>query len=163
MHLVVVSGPSGSGKSTVGRRAAALADAAFFEGDDFHDAAARRLIASGRGLTNDQRAPWLDRIGAAVRAADAPRGVLACSALDDEVRARLTAAAGCATDFVLLAVPRAELARRLAARTGHFAGPSLLDGQLAALDAAGLPRLDGTLPPDALAAAVAARFSEQHG
>lgn len=36
--------------------------------------------------------------------------------------------------FLLLDVPQAKLAQRLAARTGHYAGPTLLASQLATLE-----------------------------
>ena len=157
-RLVVVAGPSGSGKSTVARAAAALADAAFVEADDYHSDAARAAMAAGRGLTDAERAPWIARVGAAVRAAPSPRVVLACSALNPSVRRGLTQAAGCAPVFVMLDVPRAELARRLVAREGHFAGPDLLNSQLSALDAAGAETLDASQPVAALAKAIAARF-----
>ena len=158
MRVGVVMGPSGCGKSTVGRLAAELADAAFFEGDDYHTDAARAAMAAGRALTDADRAPWIDRIGAAVTASAAERAVLACSALSPFVRTRLRAALRVRPAFFLLDVPPDVLARRLAERPGHYAGPSLLGSQLAALEASGTVRLDGLRAPRDLAGEVARGF-----
>ena len=158
-RIVVVCGPSGSGKSTVGRAGAALAGAAFVEADDHHSGEARARMAAGIGLTDAERAPWLDRVAAAVRALSAPRVVVACSALNEAVRARLDAGLPSAPTYLLLDAPPDELARRLASRAGHFAGESLLSSQLEALRPEGVERLDATKPPAELAAAVAARLT----
>ena len=158
-RVVVVMGPSGCGKSTIGSRAAALAGAAFVEADDHHDADARARMARGEALTDEDRMPWLGRVAAAANAA-APPVVIACSALNERVRTVLSAQLAGTARFALLDVPAGVLARRLAARTDHFAGPSLLASQLAALRASGAERLNGTLPPETLAARVAAMLAE---
>ncbi|MEO6362951.1 MAG: gluconokinase, GntK/IdnK-type, partial [Caldimonas sp.] len=92
---VVVMGVSGSGKSTV---AASLADAlgiGFVDGDGLHAPASVEKMRSGTPLTDADRWPWLDRIGAIL--ADrrgGPQGVaVACSALRRGYRDRLRAAA----------------------------------------------------------------------
>jgi gluconokinase len=60
--------------------------------------------------------------------------VITCSALKRAYRDRLRRPE---VLFVYLAVPRAELERRLSARLGHFMPASLLDSQLAALEPPG--------------------------
>lgn len=156
MSLVVLGGPSGSGKSTVGRAAAALAGAAFVEADDYHDEVARARMARGSGLTDAERMPWLDRVADAANACATPHVVVACSALNDAVRARLRERLTRMPTFVMLDVPRSELATRLEERLGHFAGPALLESQLASVQPTGAVRLDGTKPADVLAAEVTA-------
>ena len=156
---VVVMGPSGCGKSTIGRLAAERAGAAFFEADDYHTGAARASMAAGLGLTDDDRRPWIARIGIAVTEAAPPQAVLACSALNVRIREWLSEALPGPTRFALLDVPSDELARRLGTRSGHYAGPSLLPSQLAGLEPSGAVRLDGTRPPEALAAEVARLFA----
>ena len=145
-RAVLLMGVSGSGKTTVGRAVADAHGWAFADADAYHDPAALDKMARGHGLTDADRAPWLARLRALLdaRLAHGPPTVLACSAL----RRRYRAALGADRDAVLtvwLDVPRAELARRLAARRGHVAGPDLLPSQLGTLEPpAGALRLDGT-------------------
>ncbi|MFS0773448.1 gluconokinase [Sphingomonas sp. 1P08PE] len=149
-------GVSGSGKSTLGIRLADAFHCPFLEGDDFHDAAAVEKMRSGEPLTDDDRWPWLDRLGRAlaVAAQEHGRAVAACSALRRVYRERLEAAVGGATRFVLLDNDRDVLARRMAARPGHYMPASLVDSQLATLERpeADEPAitLDSNAPPDRL-------------
>ena len=151
----MVGGPSGAGKSTVGRAAAQVAGAAFVEADDYHDSAARERMRHGSGLSDAERMPWLDRVADAVNACATGHVVLACSALNEAVRDRLRERLTRTPRFVMLDVPPDALAVRLMARPRHFAGPSLLSSQLASMELGAVMRLDGTLPPAALAAQVA--------
>lgn len=154
---VVVCGVSGSGKTTVAAAAAALAGVASLDADDLHPPANVAAMAAGIALTDADREPWLDAVGAALR--DAAPCVMACSALRGAYRARLRRDAPAAR-FVLLDVPVRELERRIRARPDHFMPASLLDSQLATLEhpdpAEGVVVLDGTRPVAELAAAVAA-------
>ena len=162
--IIVVCGVAGSGKTTVGRRAADRLGVPFADADAFHSAEARRSMAAGRALTGADRAPWLARLAAHLSAwHDAGSGgVLACSALRAAYRDRLTADAlaggASAVRFVRLTAPIGVLRRRLAARTGHFFPPALLESPIAALDAApGIPRIDtGALGIEAAAERVVA-------
>ena len=127
-------GPSGAGKSTVGR---ALADALgweFLEGDDFHPQANIEKMQRGQPLDDRDRAPWLTRLQAEIRARlDAnTNAVLACSALKRAYQRQLVV-----DDRVRLVNLQASpelLAERLAARHGHFMPPSLLKSQLQTLE-----------------------------
>lgn len=154
---VVVCGVSGSGKTTVAAAAAALAGVACLDADDLHPPANVAAMAAGIALTDADREPWLDAVGAALR--DAAPCVMACSALRGAYRARLRRDAPAAR-FVLLDVPVRELERRIRARSDHFMPASLLASQLATLErpdpAEGVVVLDGTRPVAELAAAVAA-------
>jgi gluconokinase len=131
--LVVVMGVSGSGKSTVGRLLAAELEVPFVDGDDEHTPEAKARMAKGIPLDDVWRAPWLDRLDAILRAHEQVGLVLACSALTRAYRRRLTRGVR-RVAFVALVVPREVLAARLATRHGHFAGPALLDSQLATLE-----------------------------
>lgn len=146
-RVVIIVGVAGSGKTTVSR---ALADSlgwAFEDADDYHSVQALATMARGVGLTDADRAPWLDRLASLVeqRAEHGPPTVLACSAL--KARYRKTLANGRAdVAFAWLDVPRAELAHRLASRAGHIAGPDLLPSQLEAFQPpTEAARLDGAL------------------
>lgn len=159
----IVMGPSGCGKSTVGRLLADRLGAGFVEADDHHTDAARARMRAGRPLTDEERMPWIARVAAAARADPHPRVVIACSALSTIVRDALREGLRMPSRAFLLDVPAPILVRRLATRTGHFAGPSLLSSQLAALDPAGIEIVDGTPPPDAVALDLAARLGVGQG
>src|SRR5688572_12341973 len=115
-------GVSGSGKSTLGAVLARALDCPFLDGDDFHDAAAVLTMSAGRPLADDDRWPWLDRLGRAIGGALARDGsaVAACSALRRSYRDRLRAAIPGPTRFILLDPAPDELQRRLDHRTGHY-------------------------------------------
>ena len=153
---VIVMGVSGSGKSTLGTMLAARLGCPFLEGDLFHDAAAIAKMRAGHPLTDEDRWPWLDRLGAAIGQAVTADGVCvaACSALKRSYRDRLMQAIGTRMRFVLLDVRRDELLRRLTNRPGHYMPPSLLESQLATLerptDAEPMLTIDAALPVERL-------------
>jgi gluconokinase len=133
---IVVMGVSGSGKTTIGIAIAKAMAIAFFDGDDLHSPAARAKMASGTPLTDEDRAPWLDRIGR-VLADDAahPDGVIvACSALRRAYRDRLRAIVGPSLRFIFLKGDKALMRERVAGRKGHYMPASLIDSQFAALE-----------------------------
>ena len=134
-QIVVVFGVAASGKTTLGKALAEQLDCAFEDGDDLHPAANIRKMRAGEPLTDDDRAPWLDRVAGwiAERAAAGERGVIACSALKHAYRDRLREGYDKAA-FVLLAPNQAVLRRRIGARKGHFMPPSLLTSQLRTLE-----------------------------
>jgi len=129
---VVVMGVSGSGKTTVGRRLAEAMGAQFIDGDDLHSDEARARMAGGGALTDEDRWPWLDRIGA--KLAEGERTIVACSALRRAYRDRLRAAAGPKLRFVYLEATPEEMRARVAGRVGHYMPASLVDSQFAALE-----------------------------
>jgi gluconokinase len=133
---IIAMGVSGCGKSTLVAHLAVHLGAPAFEGDDFHSAASVAKMRAGQALDDADRWPWLDRLGAAIGGAVREQGiaVAACSALKRSYRERLERAAGVPLAFVLLEGERAEIAPHLAARSGHYMAPSLLDSQLATLE-----------------------------
>jgi gluconokinase len=130
---IVLMGMAGSGKSVVGAALAARLGVPFRDADEFHSAANVAKMSSGVPLDDNDRWPWLDAIGAAIR--DTPGGVVvACSALKRAYRDRIIAVAERAVMFVYLDGDRATLAKRLGGRRGHFMPASLLDSQIATLE-----------------------------
>jgi gluconokinase len=93
-------------------------------------------MTSGTGLTDADRMPWLDRIGATLADADIhPAGVIvACSALKRLYRQRLRGLVGAGLRFVYLDGDASLMHARVAARAGHFMPASLVDSQFAALE-----------------------------
>ncbi|MFB9950234.1 gluconokinase [Rhizobium puerariae] len=133
---IVVMGVSGSGKTSVGELLAGRLGCAFVEGDQLHPAANVAKMEKGIPLTDDDRWPWLDLIGAELAGArERNEGiVLSCSALKKAYRDRLRQASAGTLYFVFLTGDRKVLEERMGARTGHFMPASLLQSQLATLE-----------------------------
>jgi len=134
---IIVMGVSGCGKSTLGALLAEALDCAFLEGDAYHSPEAVAKMRAGHALTDEDRWPWLDRLGRAADEAVCENGrvIVACSALRLVYRDRLRAAIEAGARFVLLEASRDDLFTRLENRPGHYMPASLLDSQLATLEA----------------------------
>lgn len=158
---VVVMGVTGVGKTTVGQLIALRLGARFVDADAFHPPANVAKMRAGIPLDDDDRRPWLAALNALLR--DAARRdesvVLACSALKSAYREQLREGIP-ALRFVHLAGTHELIAHRLAARSGHYMNPALLDSQFATLE-----RPDDALnfdvgpPPEELADAVYAELA----
>ncbi len=153
----VVMGVSGSGKSVVGQRLADELGVPFLEGDRFHCAANVAKMAAGTALTDADREDWLLALQAEIRAARAAGHgvVLSCSALKRRYRDVLRAGDP-ELKFAHLRGEPALISARMQGRSGHYMPVSLLDSQLAALEAlqadeAGI-ELDIRQPPEQLIA-----------
>ncbi|MBX4929992.1 gluconokinase [Rhizobium binae] len=135
-HAIIVMGVSGCGKSSVGEKLAAALHLAFIEGDALHPAANVEKMSKGIPLTDEDRMPWLDRIGEDIKASlEKGEGIIvSCSALKRTYRDRLRAAAGGNLFFVYLEGSKALLTKRMGERKGHFMPVSLLESQLATLE-----------------------------
>ena len=132
----VVMGVSACGKSTVGRSLAQARAATYLDGDDFHPPENVARMAAGHALTDADRQGWLAALSERLALASAAGEgvVLSCSALKRHYRDVLR---GGAPGLVLVYLHgnRELLAARIAARTDHYMPPSLLDSQLATLEA----------------------------
>lgn len=135
---VVVMGVSASGKSTVAAVVAQRLGWAHIDADDFHPQANIDKMHAGTPLTDDDRAPWLDRMRDELdrRVAAGEPVVLSCSALKRKYRDVLRNSAA-RVDFVHLRASRELLVARLDEREGHFFPEDLVDSQLAALEIPG--------------------------
>jgi gluconokinase len=133
MERFVIMGVSGCGKSSIGAMFASAIGGKFIDGDDLHPAANRAKMASGHPLTDEDRAPWLVKVGQSLCGGTGTI-IIGCSALKRHYRDLIRAEAGQPVMFLHLAGSRKVLAKRMVARTGHFMPPSLLDSQLAALE-----------------------------
>ena len=156
---IVVMGVSGSGKTTVASRLAARLDRQFAEGDAFHPAANVEKMRQGIPLTDEDRWPWLDAIAAwldAQRAAGKPC-VITCSALKRAYRERL-AHGHHDVRFVYLKAEYSLVARRMAARKGHYMPMALLQSQFDALEEPGPEENPLTVPIEATPDEIVARI-----
>ena len=133
--IVVVMGVSGVGKTTLGRALADRLGWEFLDGDDYHPPANVAKMAAGTPLTDEDRAPWLDRLNAllAERGARGESAVLACSALKARYRERLMRGLA-ACSLVYLHAPIEVIRSRLEARRHRYMPASLLESQFAALE-----------------------------
>src|SRR5215468_9156235 len=138
--VLVVMGVSGSGKSTIASMLAHRLHWTYEDADWFHPKSNIEKMHRGEPLTDEDRWAWLDAIAVWI---DATRqvgnhGVIACSALRRAYRDILI---GERQDVALVYLEgdRDLIARRLAARNGHFMPAALLDSQFAALEE---PRAD---------------------
>lgn len=161
VSVVILTGVSGSGKTTLGQALSpALARRTgqpwtFADADDFHSPEALHRMSQGRGLTDADRAPWLARLTALIRARleAGPPLVLACSALRAAYRKTLHADDP-RVATIWLDAPADVLAERLKARlaaTPNPVGASLLPSQFATLEPPSRAlRLDALRPVEAL-------------
>jgi len=131
----VVMGVASSGKTIVGEGIARRLAVPFVEGDRLHAPESIAKMSAGIPLTDEDRWPWLARIGGALAK---PDGVVAsCSALKKSYRQAIERAAGRPVAFIFLNGRRALLEQRIRDRSGHFMPSSLLDSQLATLEEPG--------------------------
>ncbi len=148
--VVIVMGVSGAGKTTVGRALAADLGWRFVDADDLHPRSNVLKMAAGAPLTDEDRAPWLRKLRDEVARALA-RGedvVMAFSGLKRSYRALLEALDPAQVKWVFLHAPRDVLSRRMSQRQGHFMPASLLESQLATMEAPSRAlRVDVTPPP----------------
>ncbi len=141
---IVVMGVSGCGKSTLARALADRLHLTMVDGDDLHLPESIRKMSSGIALQDEDRWPWLDRIGEYLAASDdgGPRGrVVACSALKRAYRDRIRAQAR-EVIFVFLHGDAHTIHQRMAGRIGHYMQPGLLESQLRTLEVPGPDETD---------------------
>jgi gluconokinase len=158
--VVILMGVAGSGKTTIGGALAKATGWRFIDADDFHSAAAVAKMHAGVPLTDADRATWLaalhDRVALALDRRE--HVVLACSALKSRYRQTLRGSLR-GVRFAYLAADAQTLAQRLAERSDHFAGPSLLASQLADLEEpTEALAIDATRPPEQIVDAIRREF-----
>ena len=130
---LIVMGVSGCGKSTM---AAALSERLgldMVDGDDLHLPESVAKMRAGVALQDDDRWPWLDRIGNYLSQPHAQGRVVACSALKRAYRDRIRKQAGDVC-FVFLDGEFDLIQKRMQERVGHYMQPGLLDSQFRTLE-----------------------------
>jgi gluconokinase len=135
-------GVSGSGKSTVGAALAQRLRVPFVDADTLHPRANIAKMAAGEPLTDDDRYPWLEKVGDWL-AGHRGGGVASCSALKREYRERLRAHCP-GVEFLHLTGSPELIGGRLARRSGHFMPPALLASQFDALEPLGADEAGAT-------------------
>ncbi|UVJ40267.1 gluconokinase [Arthrobacter sp. CJ23] len=128
---LVVMGVSGCGKSTIGGMLGERLGIPFADGDDYHPTANKAKMANGIPLEDEDRLPWLAEIGRALADGSA---IIACSALKRRYRDLLRSYAP-GLVFVYLSGDPAVLSERINGRSHEYMPSSLLQSQLATLEA----------------------------
>jgi gluconokinase len=155
--ILVVMGVCGAGKTTLAKALAEELGWSFAEGDDFHPLRNVEKMRGGQPLGDDDRWPWLDAINARARAAEAKGEnlIVTCSALKASYRARLRAGVA-GLRFLHLTGTEPLLRQRLESRRDHYMPATLLDSQLATLEApdgeADVVSVSSAAPPAAVLA-----------
>ncbi len=136
MTAIIVMGVCGTGKTTVGEGAAKELSCPFLEGDHFHPQENVEKMRAGIRLDDDDRWPWLERLGQEIgkQAAGDRLVIAACSALKRSYRDRLRVIVGEDVFFILLDGDAQLIRTRMSARNDHYMPPTLLDSQLAILE-----------------------------
>jgi gluconokinase len=168
MTVAVVMGVSGSGKTTIAEGVARREGWRLVEGDDFHPPANIAKMQSGTPLTDQDRWPWLRAIAREIDAmrARGESAVIASSALK---RAYRDIMIGDRPDVALVYLKGSKdlIARRMAARKGHFMPPTLLDSQFATLEEPGEGERPIVVsierPPDEIVDEVVRKLRERTG
>ena len=140
---VVIMGVSGCGKTAVALGMADRLHWRALDADDLHAPGSVAKMRAGVPLSDADRWPWLDRVGAALADTSPSHDgtVMACSALRRAYRDHLRAACP-GLRFLFLDGDPDLIATRLARRRGHYMPPGLLASQLQTLERPGLDEPD---------------------
>jgi gluconokinase len=130
--IVIVMGVSGAGKTAIGEALAQRLGWKFIDADDHHPAENVAKMKAGIPLQDEDRWPWLDVLNQKIREAQ-DSTVLACSALKEKYRERLTRGLE-KFEIVHLHGSFELIHQRLAQRKHRYMPASLLESQFAALE-----------------------------
>lgn len=129
----VIMGVSGCGKSSVGEGLKEQLALTFVDGDSLHPEANIQKMSRGVPLTDEDRAPWLARVGRTLGGFEQP-AVIGCSSLKRFYRDIIRENAESDVGFLHLFAPKPILKDRVNARKGHFMPPALLESQFEDLE-----------------------------
>ena len=124
--IIVIMGVTGAGKTTVGRALARDLHWRFADADDYHSAANIAKMHAGIPLTDEDRAPWLERC-AGDRRHGSRRGenvVLACSALKAAYRDILVVGSPRSSWCTLCGSDGIDCGSRWQFAAGHYMNPA---------------------------------------
>lgn len=133
LRYVIIMGVAGCGKSSVGKRLSQISKMAYLDGDDLHPPANIAKMSKGLPLNDDDRWPWLTDIGTMLEKSSQPTAI-GCSALKYSYRDHIRKTTQKPVCFIHLVGERDLIAKRMAARTGHFMPTTLIDSQFADLE-----------------------------
>ena len=129
--IVLVMGVSGVGKTTIGKALAGELGWRFIDADRYHPPENVAKMAAGIALDDEDRRPWLETLNRVAR--KEKDVVLACSALKEVYRSRITEGLG-RLEIVYLHGSFELIRARLVERPHHYMPASLLASQFATLE-----------------------------
>jgi gluconokinase len=134
-NLLIVMGVSGCGKSSVAKSLALTLDYLYLDADDFHSDAAKNHMASGRPLTAEMRAQWMQYLQSYLTKKSQQNVcvVLAHSGLKKTHRDQLRALPF-SQQFFFLQGNESVITKRMKKRSEHFFPVTLLTSQFADLE-----------------------------
>ncbi len=127
-------GVSGCGKSTIAALLAKKLSLPFLEADDFHPLANKEKMAAKIPLTDEDRLPWLQKLGEEIKSNQEIGFVLACSALKESYRQLLQSAIDEPLQIVFLHGSFEQILQRMNVRQNHFMPSDLLKSQFKDLE-----------------------------
>jgi gluconokinase len=132
--IVLVMGVAGAGKTTVGTLLAKELGWTFADADSYHPPENVKKMASGKPLTDADRAPWLASLRKLIQTwiSTNESAVLACSALKQTYRAQLQVSRE--VHVVYLRGTLGLIHKRMLHRSGHYMDPNLLQSQFDTLE-----------------------------
>lgn len=138
MRSIVVMGVCGTGKTTVGIALAEKMNVRFIDGDDLHPRANVMKMGSGIPLNDEDRQPWLERIGDVFYSMSRRSAccVIVCSALKRKYR-DIIRQGDPNLIFVHLAGSKELVLERMAKRKGHYMKPEMVQSQFDTLEVPG--------------------------
>ena len=133
--VIIVMGVSGVGKTHIGKLVADRLGLPFYDADDFHPTSNVEKMSMGVPLNDNDRLPWLRGLADKILEWSSTGGaVLACSALRAVYRDLLSSKTE-EVRFVMLKASSEQIRERMKQREAHYMPPSLLDSQIATLEA----------------------------
>jgi carbohydrate kinase (thermoresistant glucokinase family) len=133
--IIYITGVAGSGKTTIGQKLSAQTGYAFYDADYFHPHENIDKMKAGQPLTDEDRWPWLDNIHAFVKNQLLSGNIiLACSALKQVYRERLSNGIEDQCRWVYLDGNYQTILPRMQSRAGHYMPAALLQSQFDLLE-----------------------------
>ncbi|WP_413700345.1 gluconokinase [Psychromonas sp. KJ10-10] len=134
-RVFIVMGVSSTGKSTIGEALAKKFLAKFIDGDDLHPKANILKMENGYALEDEDRVPWLERIGDVAYSIQRKNetAFIVCSALKKKYRQQISAG-NTNINFIYLHGDFELVKARMQVRRGHFMPIQLLNSQFDTLE-----------------------------
>ncbi len=128
-------GVAGSGKTSIGQQLSAKTGIPFFDADQFHPIRNIEKMKSGIPLTDEDRWPWLERLHSfVVEKLNSTNLIIACSALKQVYRERLSKEIAMDCKWVFLKGDYKTILQRISNRDGHYMPAALLQSQFDTLE-----------------------------
>ncbi len=133
-RIIFIMGVSGSGKSSVGKLLAQKCGIPFIDADDHHPVANIEKMSKGLPLNDSDREPWLDTLRSIAEEHKEGGCVIACSALKEDYRVRLTGSLASQVQWIYLKGSYELIYQRMQQRENHFMEAKMLQSQFDTLE-----------------------------